>query len=60
AATVCAWAGSVAHQAISRPQIGIADAAALGRDEEVDRVGRAQVRPVVRVDAADDGDLHVS
>ncbi len=53
AATVDAWAAAVSHEAIAWSQVAGADAAVLGHRHHVDRVGRAKVRSVVRVDAVE-------
>ena len=58
AATIHPRAGTVGHQAIGRTQEAVADAGLLGHRHQVDRVGRAQVRTVVRVDAVQDWNLH--
>ena len=53
AASVDAWAAAVGHEAITWPQVAGADAAVLGHRHHVDRVGRAKVRAVVRVNAVE-------
>ena len=57
AAAVDARPRAVGDDALSRTQVGVADPAAVGRRDEVDRVARAQVAGLVGVDAAEDGDL---